>query len=205
MKEYEKTVGKTNEEAMRELGKAAARELAFRTHPWGLSAKVGKKLQGNIAVLAFKALKSRIGKESIKDADDATLRRMRRTSDGRVPDNLSPGKRKWFTDNEFKVAKPLVDKAVAKAGRMKMAWIAAGEKLVSGKIKGVAKWIRRHGESFGKIVIKPNPAKTAIEITNATPYLDDNHIDTQAALRVAYGKQSRRMKMEIAAKTKATI
>ena len=45
---YKEQVGKTQREATIELARAAAKELAIKIQPFGISAKAGKKFEGSI-------------------------------------------------------------------------------------------------------------------------------------------------------------
>jgi len=56
--DYERKIGKTERDAMIDLGKLSAKELAIRVQPFGVSAKVGKKFEASIQSQIHRAIKN---------------------------------------------------------------------------------------------------------------------------------------------------
>ena len=121
---YERQVGRATGDAMRELAGVAARELADKTQPWGLTATVGKKYAENIAKQVNKAIR-RGNVEGIPGS--AVVVHDHYRTHGRVDD---PAKAPKAQFKRAPVPRPevqkLIERRVARAGAAKGAWLAAG-------------------------------------------------------------------------------
>jgi hypothetical protein len=181
---YERTCGKTQDEVMRQVGKLAAGECAMLTQPYGVDQATGNKFIGSIWMQILRAALASIGVFSIKTPEGAKAAHNRfRNSRGVVPARKLDVKRN-FTDAELTNMQDYAAKQAAKAGRMKSAWIVAGNQLKTtqrlrvGKT-AVGKWIKRHlsDSSHGSASIVGRYPNVQIHLTNKTTYLEKRHIN----------------------------
>jgi hypothetical protein len=191
--EYERKIGKTERDAMIDLGKSSSKELAIKVQPFGVSGKAGKKYEGSIRKQVHRALMNANiygGSESASEAHQS-----RRNSRGQIS-NMLPSrgfkfKRKPIDlDERYQLAK----KKALNAGLSKGAWIDAGESLDGKKISGIPKWIRRHVK-HGSSKIDQTTSGIVIYLTNQISFIVSamSDSDIKMALTTAYRKNIKRM------------
>lgn len=176
LKEFARLTGKAAEDGIKECAKSAAKQLAMKTQPFGLTAGKGKTFEQNIGrqvdqVYFGVNLGAYPATGSIKDAHyDA-----RRNGDrpGRVKARQFRKERgqKWLglidsgQRDDYKV------KQQAKAGRVKGAWIEAGNSLALRKAPKVVAWISRHTSGgYGGHSKTGEGMSVKIVLENRTPY-----------------------------------
>jgi len=149
MAEYGRIIQKTHSEAMVELGKSVARQLAHRTQPLGLSAAVGKKYQASIRKQVERSLKN--ANITAGSGPVQVEHGSRRDGRGRVPKGLPIGGQFKRYPFEIEERNEWGRRKAENAGMLKAAWIASGEALGGPKMSRVAKWIGKHvGKMEGK-------------------------------------------------------
>lgn len=216
MKEFTRLAGISVGEGVAVIAKDASKQLASKVQPWGLSNKVGDKFQKSIAKQVARA--TRAGNIKGTPGDALTVHAANRDGRGRVSRGLPERgqfKRKPLDPEEVNRA---VEKRQKAAGRLKAAWIAAGEAIttafnvnakgISRKITGVGQWIRRHVDR------KEGSAKwnlsrgisSYVDITNDAQNIERHQktSDAKAALAIAYRAGTREMK-KILRKLQKTI
>lgn len=196
MDRYQSRLGKTVKDLTRELAKAAAKELAIKIQPFGITSQTGKKFEMSIKKQVWRAAKHAQvegGPTTIKAAH-----RTNRTSSGYVKMHIR-------TKGQMRMSPFYADDVTAyalvqakKAGMMKGAWIAAGEEAGGGKIK-VAKWVRRHAGKNGSATVTVAKNGTNIMLHNSVSYVSKAQTAyyVGSALRIAYRKQLKRMRISI--------
>lgn len=194
---YKARIGKTEEDIIRELSKAAAKELAIKIQPFGITSQVGKKFEKSIGKQVWRAVKNAQVTGGVPNIEAA--HRTRRTSNGQVRMHLkTKGQMRQSPFYAQDVTAYAITQA-KKAGAMKGAWIAAGEAAGGGKISGVAKWVRRHANNNGSATVSLSRSGTSAYLHNSIGYISraqvQNYVNT--ALRIAYRKQEKRMRISI--------
>ena len=200
MAEYGKIVQKTHSEAMVELGKSVARQLAHRTQPLGLSAGVGKKYQTSIRAQVERSLKN--ANVTAGGGSAQVEHGSRRDGRGRVPKAIpTEGQFKRYPF-EIEERNEYAKRKAANAGMLKAAWIAAGEALGGPKMSRVAAWIGKHVskmEGKAKVFLGGIFKDHEIWLTNSVAYAGRalRKGDMQKAVNEAFRRQIRTMNIQI--------
>ncbi len=190
--QYERKIGKSERDAMIELGKLSSKELAIRVQPFGVSAKVGKKFEGSIRKQVHRSIKNANIHSGTQNASDAhqARRNSRGQVSGRLPTKGQFKRTPIDLDDRFELAK----KKALNAGLSKGAWIDAGESLDGKKISGISKWIKRHIKN-GSSQIQSARSGFVIYLTNSISFISSvmPDSDISKALNTAYRKNLKRM------------
>lgn len=183
---YTKDTEKSVEEALTQVAKIAARNLASKVQPYGVAKKQGEKLEMSIAKQVHRAI--RHSNVAGQNGDASTAHRQNRDSRGRVPKGLK-------TDGQFK-RDPIepsdrirqAQKKMANAGMAKAGWITAHDLISSDKAKGIAQYIRRHQGKNGACNKHGSGMKHNIILENNCPYIESvqSQKDVMAAIKSAY-------------------
>lgn len=162
------------------IGSSAAKELASKIQPWGMSEAVGTKYELNILKQVQKA--ARWANYKGTQGDIASVHSQYRNRRGSVtvrpPRTFQPKSQIIDKQEILNYAKQKQENAgIAKSG-----WVAAGERIDSpllktkrGKFKrmrGVSKWIRRHvSDKTGDArMIKRQLISSSVLLTNKVDY-----------------------------------
>jgi len=190
--EYERKIGKTERDAMIDLGKLSSKELAIRVQPFGVSAKVGKKFEASIQAQVHRAIKNANISGGSQNASQA--HQSRRNSRGQVSRALTTGGQFRRSPIELADRFELAKQKSLNAGLSKGAWIDAGESLDGKKISGIPKWIRRHVKN-GTSKIDQTASGIVIYLTNQITFIVSamSDSDINKALTTAYRKNIKRM------------
>lgn len=170
VQDYIQEAGKTYADAMEQLAKACAKELAITVPPFGLSAKVGQQYQKSIAKQVNRAVSA--GNVAGTPGDAEQLHKRYRNKRGQVPRNLKDRGQYQREPVSVRDKETYIDKAQERAGKAKGGWIAAAEKLNGKKITGVGRWVRRHAQKNGEAAIKIKGAGSEVILTNRVSYID---------------------------------
>lgn len=193
---YKEQVGKTQRDATIELARAAAKELAIKIQPFGISAKAGKKFEGSIQKQVWRAIKN--SQVEGRAETIAQAHANRRNANGQVPRDIITRSQYRKSPYEADNVREYALKKAANAGLLKGAWIAAGQALTGKPITGVGKWVKRHANKNGSARVSADPTTSTVYITNELDYVKkaqrDQYINN--ALRTAYRKQYARMRIE---------
>jgi hypothetical protein len=174
------------------LGKGCAKELASLVPPYGVSAKQGAAFQKSIAKQIDRAIRAAnvAGTQGAAGFVHAQVRRK-----GQVPKGLKTQGQYKREPIPIKDKVDLLRKKQAAAGTAKGAWVAAGDAIDGKKMRGVAKWIRRHAQKNGAASIKSEGIGSTILLTNNLPYI--NGLQPQSvidlALKRGYARNFRHM------------
>lgn len=193
---YKEQVGKTQKEAMIELGKAVAKELAIKIQPTGISAKAGKAFQESIKKQVWRAIKNSQVEGRSETIEQA--HKGRRNSSGQVPMDLITRSKYRKSPYEADNVRSYAIKKSANAGLLKGAWIAAGNAIDGKAISKVGKWVKRHSNKNGSAKVSADPVTCDIYITNELDYVKKAQKSAYVteAIRIAYRKQYSRMRIE---------
>jgi hypothetical protein len=180
MKQFAKRAGVAVGETVAIIGSSVAKELARKVQPFGLNQASGEKFMESIAKQAYAA--SRWATLKGSDGTVAHVHQMYRNARGAVtvkpPKQFQP-KRKPFEQYEVDEVKKAKQK---NAGIAKAGWIAAGESIDSPllrtaknkvrKIKGIAKWIRRHVKASkgSSRFVRKGGLNSTVYLTNKVDY-----------------------------------
>jgi hypothetical protein len=162
------------------IGTSVAKELARKVQPFGLTQKTGDVFELSILKQVNKAARYATFKGT--QGDIAQVHQQYRNNRGAVtvrpPRQFQP-ERKPFDRQEVD---DHVKKKQANAGIAKAGWITAGESIDSPllktsknrvrKIKGIAKWIRRHvgGSKGSSRFVRKSGLNSTIYLTNNVDY-----------------------------------
>jgi hypothetical protein len=180
IKEFTRKSGVAVAETVAIIGHEAAKELASKIQPWGMSQAVGTKYELNILKQVQKA--ARWANYKGTQGDIASVHSQYRNRRGSVtvrpPRTFQPKSQIIDKQEILNYAKQKQENAgIAKSG-----WVAAGESIDSpllktkrGKfkrMKGVAKWIRRHAsDKTGEArMIKRQLISSSVLLTNKVDY-----------------------------------
>jgi hypothetical protein len=200
MKEYEKEMEKDIGTAMKELGKACAKEIAHNIQPLGLSKKVGDKMKANIKKQVHTAISD--ANRTPGSGSAASEHQSRRNSRGRVPNanELTKGNKDIYARSPIELSDrfALATKKAENAGMAKGAWIGAGEAIDGKKMSGIPKWLRMHVR-HGDAIVDTGKKGTEIILHNKISYISKVQMRSTIGqiLRVAYRKQLKRMNITI--------
>lgn len=198
LKAYEKRAGKSREETIKELSKAAAKQLASKVQPYGLNARVGKKFQESIKNQVWRAVRNA---QIAGDASGvSSAHTKRRNSRGQVPKGLqSTGAKYAMKPYSVSDVESVATRKSEKAGTLKSGWISAGEKLSNSNISGVAKWISKHSGIYGDGKIRKTFNDVIGLLTNNIDYIRSAQSMTEinSALKTAYNGYGRKMMREL--------
>jgi hypothetical protein len=200
MKQFAKRAGVAVGETVAIIGSSVAKELARKVQPFGLNQSSGEKFMGSIEKQVNKAARWATFKGT--DGTAAHVHQMYRNARGAVtvrpPRQFQP-ERKVFERAEVDehVRAKQKNAGIAKAG-----WIAAGESIDSPllrtaknkvrKIKGVAKWIRRHvkGSKGSSRFARKGGLNSTVYLTNKVDYAyskrNTNHGNVDSAIADGY-------------------
>jgi hypothetical protein len=192
--EYRKLYKKTGEEIAQGLGKAAAKQLANYTYPWGMNPAIGKKFEMNLMLQGHRALKA--ANVSGAQGGPSQVHKSARNSQGQVPKNLETKGRFQRAPIELSERMAYTEGLRKQAGIAKGAWISAGENLGAGKISGVPKWIRRHAKN-GSAAITQGRDGAEVTLTNELDFVRGRKFEQaiNPAMAKAYKGQLSRMRL----------
>lgn len=191
--DFVKEAGRNMQDAMIQLAKTCAKELAVTIPPYGVSKKVGDKYQKSIAKQVNRAVSA--ANVAGVDGNAGEVHERFRNSRGQVPRGLRD--RGQYKRDPVPVSdkERHIRQKMAEAGTAKGAWIAAAEKLNSKRIPGVAKWVRRHAKANGDASIKIKGAGRDVLLINRISYIarlqKENNVNL--ALKRGYLKNYRHM------------
>ena len=192
LSEFSKGTGKTIQEAMNLLGKGCAKELASLVPPYGVTGKHGASFQKSIAKQIDRAIRH-ANVSGIEGSAGFVHSQVRRK--GQVPKGLKTKGQYKRAPIPIKDKVDLLRKKQEAAGTAKGAWIAAGDRIDGKKIRGIAKWIRRHANRNGFASIKSEGIGSTILLTNQLPYINGLQPQTviDTALKRGYARNYRHM------------
>jgi len=196
---FEKTIadfvaatGKTNEEGVKRMAKAACKRLASTVQPYGLKGGKLAKFEKSVGTQVERAwLGTNLGAFPATNSMKEAHYRARRN--GVVPHRLfRKEKGKPWLDlisasekNDYKKI------AMAKVGRAKAAWVKIANDLGKPNMSGLDKIITRHlTGAKGSHTTSGTGTKTAIEIFNDTPYLTKIQSSSDVTKAVAEGMKN---------------
>jgi hypothetical protein len=198
--DFSKATGKTVEQGIQTMARSAASMLAIKTQPFGVSEKTYGKMKNLIAKQAHRAI-SHANVAGIEGSAKSVHRQIR--VDGKVPKGLQTDGQFRRSPISFGERKHYVDMHVKTAGKIKAAWIEAGES-VTGKRMPAKPWIRRHiGKGRGKSEKSGEGLDYKITIINTIPwaggliYESDIEDATTGALKRSMNYFQRTIKKEI--------
>jgi len=161
------------------IGTSVAKELARKVQPFGLTNEAGEKMDNAIVIQVQKA--ARWAEFRGINGDFKSIHtQVRQRGSVRVnpPKEFDP-KREPISRSEVWTQ---MQRKRARAGQAKAGWIAAGESIDSPllrtsknrvrKIKGIAKWIRRHvgGSKGSSRFVRKSGLNSTIYLTNNVDY-----------------------------------
>lgn len=183
--QYTKDTEKTIEDALTQVAKIAAKNLASKVQPYGVAKKQGEKLKMVIAKQVHRAIKH--ANVAGQDGDASSVHEQNRVR-GRVPRELK-------TKGQFK-RDPIdppdrfrhVQKKMENAGMAKAGWITAHDLISSDKAKGIAPYIRKHKSKNGACNKNGSGMKHKIILENNCPYIESvqSQGDVMEAIKNAY-------------------
>jgi hypothetical protein len=200
MDEYEKEMEKDVGEAMKELGKACAKELAHNIQPLGLSKKVGGKMKANIKKQVHTAISD--ANRTPGSGNAASEHQSRRNRRGRVPNakELTSGNKDIYARSPIELSDrfALATKKAENAGMAKGAWIGAGEAIHGKQMSKIPKWLRMHVK-HGDATVDVGRKGTDITLHNKISYISKVQMRSTIGqiLRVAYRKQLKRINITL--------
>jgi hypothetical protein len=200
MDEYERDMEKATGTAMKELGKACAKEIAHNIQPIGLSKKVGDKIKLNITKQVHTAISD--ANRTPGSGNAASEHQSRRNSRGRVPNarELAKGNKDIYARSPIELSDrfALITKKTENAGMAKGAWIAAGEALDGKQMSKIPKWLRMHVK-HGDATVDVGRKGTDITLHNKISYISKVQMygTIGQILRVAYKKQLTRINITL--------
>jgi hypothetical protein len=180
LNQFAKKAGVAVGETVAIIGGSVAKELARKVQPFGLTQKTGTAFELSIVKQVNKAARwaTLKGTEGTIDVVHQQYRNRRGAVTVKPPREFQP-KRKVFDRQEVDT---YAEKKKSNAGMAKAGWIAAGESIDSPllrtaknkvrKIKGIAKWIRRHvNDSKGSSrFVRKSGLNSTIYLTNKVDY-----------------------------------
>jgi len=193
LKEFAKKSQVAVGETVAIIGSSVAKELARKVQPYGLTQKHGTSFELSIVKQVSKAARYAVfkGEEGNIQTVHALYRNRRGAVIAKPPRQFQP-KRKVFDRAEVDA---WAEKKKSNAGIAKAGWIAAGESIdspllrtIRGKIrriKGVAKWIRRHVSSNkgNSKFARKGGLNSTVYLTNKVDYAYSvNNANMQSAL-----------------------
>jgi len=180
LKLFAKKSGVAVAETVAIIGSSVAKELARKVQPYGLTQKQGTSFELSIVKQVNKSARYATFKGTEGDIEQVHQQYRNRSGavDVRPPRQFQP-QRKVFdrADVDAWAEKKKTNAGIAKAG-----WIAAGENIDSPllrtirgqirKIKGVARWIRRHVSSNkgSSRFVRKGGLNSTIYLTNKVDY-----------------------------------
>lgn len=201
--DYQRKLSKTNEEAMTEVSKACAKQLAYWTEPVTLEQSKVERFQKNIIVQISRALMQGYSKGVSGGVKE--LHRAARDRHGRVPPRKLGKYQRSVIDDEGSIYK-YQRETIDKASMAKSSWIAAADKLKGGKVSGVGRWANKlRKTNIGKAAVRVDLNKASIFLTSDLGYASHRLTKVQKALQAGYKNAFRRLGFLMRTKTKATI
>lgn len=186
LRNFAEATGKTVEDGINQIARGAAKQMAIKVQPYGITGKANDILHGAVAKQAHRAI-SNANVQGIQGSA-ASVHTKARDRRGRVPKDLATRGQFKRSPVSLSERNAHVDKVVKKIGQAKAAWIEAGEKVTGEKIT-VQKWLRTHvGGGFGSATKKDKGMSYSVELQNSTPYIGSIQFteDTKDAVTTAY-------------------
>jgi hypothetical protein len=192
LSDFVSATGKTAEEGMTRIAKAACRRLASTVQPYGLKGKRLAKFEKSVAAQVDRAwfgtnLGAFPATNSMRDAHLAARR------NGSVAKQLfkkEEGK-PWLeliTGSERETYKKI---AVEKVGRAKAAWVKISNDLGKPKMSGLDSTILRHlPDARGDKKVSGKGIKTTVKISNKVSYIKKIQSTKNVAKATTYGMQN---------------
>ena len=190
--EFEAATGKTAEEGMKRIAKSSCKRLAITVQPYGIDKGKLAKFQKSVETQVDRAwfgtnLGAFPATNNMKDAHYNARR------NGVVAKRLfRKEKGNWWrdliTDYERDSYK---DRAVAKVGRAKAAWVKIANDLGKPKMSGVDSIIERHlNGAKGSHTVSGKGINTAVHISNETTYIKKIQYTEDVAKAAADGMKN---------------
>lgn len=190
--EFEAATGKTAEEGMKRIAKSACRSLASSVQPYGLNGNKLAKFQKSVETQVDRAwFGTNLGAFPATNSMKVAHYNARR--DGVVAKRLfRKEKGNWWrdliTDYERDSYK---DRAVAKVGRAKAAWVKIANDLGKPKMTKIDRIIERHlNGAKGSHTVSGKGIQTAVKISNETTYIKKIQYTEDVAKAAADGMKN---------------
>jgi len=190
--EFEAATGKTAEEGMKRIAKSACRSLASSVQPYGLNGNKLAKFQKSVETQVDRAwFGTNLG--AFPETNSMKVAHYNARRDGVVAKRLfRKEKGNWWrdliTDYERDSYK---DRAVAKVGRAKAAWVKIANDLGKPKMTKIDRIIERHlNGAKGSHTVSGKGINTAVHISNETTYIKKIQYTEDVAKAAADGMKN---------------